>query len=173
MIRRPPRSTPLYSSAASDVYKRQHLNVFIVSASGGQKAQFWANFDFLGLIYRPSLTDEGQIWCVTADPRYTLTRQISSGSVYSVALCWQKNPLIFAVFWTSAFSDCVVAIWQQSDRVEHGCTTTNLRLSNGIKIVSVLQRLHGEIGRTISDVQKRTDKHTDKKFNVFGCPGGG
>ena len=26
MIRRPPRSTPLYSSAASDVYKRQVLN---------------------------------------------------------------------------------------------------------------------------------------------------
>src|SRR5674476_1484048 len=26
MIRRPPRSTPLYSSAASDVYKRQRLN---------------------------------------------------------------------------------------------------------------------------------------------------
>ena len=26
MIRRPPRSTPLYSSAASDVYKRQHLD---------------------------------------------------------------------------------------------------------------------------------------------------
>ena len=25
MIRRPPRSTPLYSSAASDVYKRQHI----------------------------------------------------------------------------------------------------------------------------------------------------
>ena len=28
MIRRPPRSTPLYSSAASDVYKRQHLRQF-------------------------------------------------------------------------------------------------------------------------------------------------
>ena len=25
-----------------------HLNVFIVSASGGQKLQFWANFDILG-----------------------------------------------------------------------------------------------------------------------------
>jgi len=25
-----------------------HRNVFIVSASGGQKPQFWANFDFLG-----------------------------------------------------------------------------------------------------------------------------
>src|SRR5660397_288935 len=27
MIRRPPRSTPLYSSAASDVYKRQFQNL--------------------------------------------------------------------------------------------------------------------------------------------------
>ena len=25
-----------------------HLNVFIVSASGGQKPQFWANFDIFG-----------------------------------------------------------------------------------------------------------------------------
>jgi len=25
-----------------------HLNVFIVSGSGGQKPQFWANFDILG-----------------------------------------------------------------------------------------------------------------------------
>jgi len=66
--------------------------------------------------------------------------------------------------------------WRQSEKGEHGCTTTNLPLSNGIKIVSLLQRLHGEIGRTISDVQKRdgqTDKHTDRQNNVFGCPGGG
>jgi len=41
-----------------------------------------------------------------------------------------------------------------------------------MKIVSVLQRLHGEIWRTISDVQKR-DKQTDKKLNVFDRPGGG
>ena len=79
---------------------------------------------------------------------------------------------IFAIFWTSAFS--VVANWPQSDKVEHGCTTTNRPLPNGIKIVSVLQRLHGEIGRTNSDVQKRdgqTDKQT-KILNVFGHPGG-
>ena len=50
----------------------------------------------------------------------------------------------------------------------------------GIKIVSVLQSLHGEIGLTISDVQKRdeetdkqTDKQTDKKkFYVFGRTSG-
>ena len=77
----------------------------------------------------------------------------------------------FAIFWTSAFSG--VANWQQSDKVEHGCTTTNLPLSNGVKIVSVLQHLHGEIGRTISDVQKRdeqTDRQTDKKTQRFWPP---
>jgi len=149
------------------------LNVLIVSASGGQKPQFWASF--WGLLYRPPLTDEDQIWCAIANPRYTLTCQISSRSVYSVALCWRKKNN-FAVFWTSAYS--VVASWQQSEKVEHGCTTTNLALSIGIKIVSVLQRLHDEIGRTISDVQKR-DEQTDKnrqtkgqKLNVFGHHGG-
>jgi len=65
--------------------------------------------------------------------------------------------------------------WQQSDKAEHGCITTNLPLSNGIKIVSVLQRLRGEIWRTISDVQKRDEQinRQTKKLNVFGCPGGG
>jgi len=43
-----------------------------------------------GLLYRPPFTDEGQIWCAIADPRYTLTYQIASQSVYSVALCWRK-----------------------------------------------------------------------------------
>jgi len=45
---------------------------------------------------------------------------------------------------------------------------------------TVSKSFHGEIGRTISDVQKRdeqtvkqTDKQTDKKLNVFGHPGGG
>jgi len=116
-------------------------------------------------LYRPPFTDEGQIWCAVADPRCTLTCQILSRSVYSVALCWRKTQ-IFDVFWNSAFSS--VANWQRSEKVEHGCTTTNLPLSNGIKIVSVLQRLHGEIGRTITDVQKRdeqTDKQTNKQTN--------
>ena len=50
-------------------------------------------------------------------------------------------------------------------------------LSNGIKIVSVFQRLHGEIERTNSDVQKRdghtdrqTDRQTDKKTQRFWPP---
>ena len=65
--------------------------------------------------------------------KFRLDRFILSPSV-------GEKKTIFAVFCTSAFS--VVAIWQQSDKVEHGCTTTSLPLSNGIKIVSVLQRLN-------------------------------
>ena len=52
---------------------------------------------------------------------------------------------------------------------------TRIPLFNGIEVVSVLQRIHGEIGRTISDVQKRdeqTDKQTDtdKKTQRFWPP---
>ena len=75
---------------------------------------------------------------------------------------------ISAIFWTSAFS--VVANWQQSDKVEHGCTTTNLPLRNSIKIVSVLQRLHGEIGRTNSDVQRRDGQTNRQKNSTFWSP---
>ena len=80
----------------------------------------------------------------------------------------------FCRFWTSAF--CDVANWLQSEKVEHESTTTNLLLSNGIKIVSVLQRLHREIGRTTltfkSVTNRQTDKHTNKKLNIFGHPSG-
>ena len=51
------------------------MNAFIVSASGGQKPQFWANFDIWGLLYRHLFTDK----------------------VYSVAL-WQRKSPIVAVF---------------------------------------------------------------------------
>ena len=48
-----------------------------------------------------------------------------------------------------------IVVYTGSEIVEHVCTSTNLPLSNGFKILSVVQRLHGEIGRTNSDVQKR------------------
>jgi len=107
--------------------------------------------------------------CARADPRFTLTCQISSRSVYFVAL-WRRKTPIFAVFGILAFSD--VANYQQSEIVDHGCTTTDLPLSNGIKIVFVLQRLHGEVGRTNSDVYKRdeqTNKHS-KNSTFLAAP---
>jgi len=96
-----------------------------------------------------------------------LTRQILSRSVYSVAL-WRRKTPIFAISRTLAFSG-VLANWQQSEKVEQSCTTINLPLYNGTKIFSVFQRLHGEIGRTMSDVQKH-DEQTDKQKTRFWPP---
>ena len=129
---------------------------------------------FLGApVPTPFYTDEGQIWYAIGDPRYTFTCEISSRSVYSIVL-WRRKTPIFTVFWTSAFSG--VANWQQSEKVEHGCTTTNLPvLSNGIKIVSVLQRLHGEIGAQSLRFKSVTNRQTDKrkKLNVLAAPAAG
>jgi len=120
---------------------------------------------FGGLRNRTPFTDKSQIWCAIAGPWC-----ISSGSVYAVALWWWKT-LIFAVCWTLAFND--VDRWRHSKKGEHGCTTTTLPLSNGIRIVSVLQRLHGDIWRTNSDVQKRDEQIDKQKTQRFGRPGGG
>ena len=147
--------------------------MFIVSASGGQKTQFWANFEFLGAHVPTPLTDEGQILCAIADQRSTLTCQISSGSLYSVALCWRKTP-IFAVFWSSAFS--VVTNWQQSDKVKHGCTTTNLPLyPTASKLFLYSNAFMAKSGAQTLTFKSVTDRQTNrqKKLNVFGHPGGG
>ena len=37
------------------LHAKFHVNVFIVSASGGRKSQFWANFDFGGSCTDPLL----------------------------------------------------------------------------------------------------------------------
>ena len=52
--------------------------------------KFW----LLGLLYRPPFTDERQICCAIADSWYTLTCELLSRSVYSVALCWRKTPFL-------------------------------------------------------------------------------
>ena len=70
-----------------------HLNVFILSASGGQKSNFGQILTFWGLLYRRPFTDEGQIWCAIADPRSTLTGQIASQCVRCVGFQWPKTTI--------------------------------------------------------------------------------
>ena len=92
-----------------------------------------------------------------------MSKFVSIGLFYRTLVA--KTPS-FCRFWTSPFSN--VDSWRQSEKVEHGCTTTNLPLSNGIKTISVLQRLHGEIGRTSSDVMDRKsvmDKQKNQRFS--------
>ena len=124
---------------------------------------FWQILTFWGLLYRLPFTDEGNIWCAKADQtsnfisvcsfcRLPVAKthnfwQILTFGGVSIGLFYcplaAKNTNLCHL-WTSAFSD--VDSWRQFEKVEHGCTATNLPLSNGIKIISVLHRLHGEIG---------------------------
>ena len=118
-----------------------HLNVFILSASGGKpKNTILANFDFWEHLDRFILSPSGG-----------------------------ENPNFCHFLDFGIYSD--IDSWRQSEKVEHGCTTTNLPLSNGIKIIYVLQRLHGEIGRTNADVQKHDGQTKNSTF--FRHPGGG
>jgi len=121
---------------------------------------------FGGLLYPPPFTYEDQIWCAiadhTPDPWCMLTCQISSRSVYSVALCWRKTP-IFTVFWTSAFS--VVASWQQSDKVEHGCTTTNLPLPNGVYFCAPASSWRNRAHSLELTFKSVTNKQPDRQTN--------
>ena len=59
-----------------------HLNVFIVSATGGEKHQFWANFDIWGTPAPTPFIDEGQIWCAIADPLYAYVPNFVSISLF-------------------------------------------------------------------------------------------
>src|SRR5450759_2898265 len=60
MIRRPPRSTPLYSSAASDVYKRQREDRELPCGGCGRGRRLWAHAIVKGRIdTRPQRLVEG------------------------------------------------------------------------------------------------------------------
>ena len=76
-----------------------HLNVFIVSASGGQKPQFWTNFDTLG----GSGTDHllpmrVKFGVLQQTARTTLSRQISSECVHCIGFRWPKTTIL-GKFW--------------------------------------------------------------------------
>jgi len=81
----------------------------------------------------------------------------------------------FAVFWTSAFSD--VASCHQSQKVEHGCTTTNFPSPTSWKSFlysnAFIAKSDAQTLRFKSVTDKQTDRQTDKELNVFGHPGGG
>ena len=133
-----------------------HLNVLILSASGGQNPQFWSNFDIFGsscTFYRggPNLVSYSR------PTVYVYLRNFVSIGLFCRAVA-AENPN-FCRFWTSAFSG--VAIWQQLNTVHNYRPSPIQRY----QIVSILPRLHGEIGRTMSDVQKRDEQQTDKQKN--------
>ena len=115
-----------------------------------------------------SFTDQSQRWYA----KFHLDRFLLSHSA--------ANTPKFSHFWISAF--CGVAYWWCTEKVKHACTTTNRPLLNGAKTVSVLQCLQGKnvctnciilklvIHKSIVhkfDLTSMTEKHTNKKLNIF------
>ena len=155
-----------------------------MSASGGKKHNFGQILTFEGLLYRPLLPMSvtfGMLQQTHADlyasrPTLRPTCQISSRSVYYVAL-WRRKTRILPFF---GLQHLVMSTVNRNLRKLN--TSAQLQAfpyptTWKLFLVSVLQRLHGEIGRTNSYVQKcdeQTDRQTDrqKKLNVFGRPGG-
>jgi len=123
---------------------------------------------FGGLLYRPPFTDEtpftdeGLIWCaIIADPYAYVPNFVSIA-----LLC---RPLFAKIF-----NFCRFFVLRHLVLSPVGGSLRKLNTSAQVQtspfqrhqIVSVLQRFDGEIGRTISDVQKRdeqTDEQTDKQ----------
>jgi len=123
---------------------------------------------FRGLLYRPPFTDEGQIWCAIADRGCTLTCQISSRMVYSVALCWRK-PHFLPFF---GLRHLVVSpIGSNLRKLNTGAKLQTFpypTVSNAFMAKSGAQTL---MFKSVTD--RQTNKQTNKKLNVFSRPGGG
>jgi len=118
------------------------------------KSTILGNFWHMGgILYRSPFTDEGQIWCARADPWSTLTCHISPRLVYFVSFGGEKEQILI-FYWLRHF--VVSPIGGDLRKLNTGayCITTNLRLCNSIKIVSVLKHLHGKIVHTNSYVKK-------------------
>ena len=72
-----------------------HLNVFIVSPSGGQKPQFWANFDiFWGLLYRPLLPMSAKFGVLEQTQRQHLQAKFHLNVFIVSASGSQKNTIL-------------------------------------------------------------------------------
>ena len=74
------------------LHAKFHLNMFTVSAFDGQKTHFSANFDFWWApVPTPFHRWGPNVVCYCRPTVYAYV-QISSPSVYYVALCWRKLP---------------------------------------------------------------------------------
>ena len=119
------------------------------------------------------------MWCAIADPRHTVMCQISSRSVYSVALCWRKKPRFCRFFGLrhlvlSPISNSLTKLntGTQLKTFTYPTASTSFLYSNAFMAKSGAQTL---TFKSVTDKQtnRQTDRQTDKKLNVFGHPGGG
>jgi len=151
------------------------LNVFIVSASGGQKSQFWANFDVLEApvptpFYRFALN----VVCYSRPMAYAYVRNFFSIGLFCRPLL-AKNPnfcrsLDFGFLVLSPIGNSLTKMntSAQPQTIPYPTVSKSFLYSNAFIAKSGAQSL------TFKGVTNRqTVRQTDKKLNVYGHPGGG
>src|SRR5660397_297165 len=127
MIRRPPRSTPLYSSAASDVYKRQQVE-YGNTTSYGSSTNVNTNLvtshsqSLSGLTastvyhYRVKSRDAAGNLAISADQTFTTSTPDTTPPIISAVLSSSITSSSAAISWTTD---------EVSDtQVEYGNTTS-------------------------------------------------
>jgi len=73
-------------------------------------------------------------------------------------------------FWTSAFIG--VANWQQSEKVEHSAQVQTFPYPTVSKSFLYSNAFMAKSGAQSLTLKSVTNKQTNKKLDVFGCPGG-
>jgi len=130
----------------------------------GQIVTFW------GLLYWPPLTDEGQMWCAIADSWYTITCQISSRSVYSVARGWRKTP-IFAFF---GLRHLVLSpIGNSLTKLNAGAQPQTFPYPTASKSFLYSNAFMANSGAQSLTFKSVTNRQTDKKTQRFWPPSAG
>jgi len=111
------------------------------------------------------------MWCAIADPRCTITCQISSRSVYCVALCWRKTP-IFAVFWL--WHLVLSPIGNSLTKLNTGAQQQTFSYPTASKLFLYSNAFIAKSGaqsltfKSVTNIQ--TDRQTDKKTQRFWPP---
>ena len=137
----------------------------------GKNHNFGQILTFWGLLYRPPFGDEGQTWCAVADPRSTLTCQISSRSIYSVIL-WLRKAQFLPFF---GIRHLVVSPFGSSLRkLNTGAQLQTFPCPTASKSFLYSSAFMAKCGAQTLTFKSVTDKQTNRqKLNVFGHPGGG
>ena len=129
--------------------------MFIVSASGGQTHNFGQILTFWGLLCQPPFTDESQIWCAVADERCTRLRaKFRLGRFILLLSGGEKvgKPQFLPFFGLRYL--VVSPVGSSLGKLNTDAQLQTFPYPTASKSFLYPQRLHGEIGRTISDVQK-------------------
>ena len=150
-----------------------HLNGFIVPASGGQRQQFWANFDVFGAPVPSPFYRWGPNLAFYSRPMaYAyLPNLVSIGLFCRPLLAKTPNFCRFFGIWHLVLSP----IGSILRKVNTGAQLQTFPYSTTSKSFLYSKALMAKSGTQSLRFKSMTnkDRQTDKKINVFGHPGAG